>query len=869
MASRTSIANELRSFYAAEMARVQREFEAAGSGRAALIGRSEIIDSVAVRLWRELISPEAQGPDGFALVALGGFGRRWLFPFSDIDLLYLHADANSEDKFKDAVRTLSQEIWDLRLKLSPVKRTLAECDRFDPTNAEFAISLLDCRYVAGDENLFTRLRGQVIPRMAGREAQAIAERLVDLTNARYAKFGGTVFHLEPNVKDGPGGLRDYSLAYWLALIATMDKLRGWPDPRTLLPLASRQAFDSALEFLMSVRCFLHFRHRRDDNTLTWEAQDDAAARRIGAPESSIADASDWMRVYFSHACCVHRVSRQLQDEIPASWPSLARQFRKLASRVSNSDFSVVDGLVFLRNPEDLKDPSLLLRTFHFVAQHGLKLSTTTEYRIEQVLPSMASTPPKGAELWSYLQVILLEPHAADALRAMHSVRLLALLLPEFRGIDSLVVRDYLHRFTVDEHTFVAVENLHQLRQSKSKWDLRYAEVLDELERPELLYLAILLHDTGKGVKSQNHVDSSVALAAACLRRLDLDPGDRDTVLFLVGRHLEMSAALRRDIFEPETVRQFAEKVGSHERLKMLCLLTFADIKAVSPEALTPWKAENIWQLYIAASNYLLRSVDERLHAAPGGPEDDDENWARLRALAPAAGKRLKSFLEGLPRRYLRVHSAEEVLTHLEMAARLGQDPVQLHLKRGRHSYELTVVTPDRPFLFATMAGALAAWGMNIVKAAAFSNQAGTVVDTFYFTDRFRTLELNLQEWDRFKDSVRSMLLGTANLEKMLRDRVRAHQSASAKVRIKTQIEFDDTCSAHSTLIEVIAQDRPGLLYRVSSIFSTHNCNIEIALIDTEGQVAIDVFYLTSAGSKLAPQHQAELRQALSRDLSAD
>jgi len=494
----------------------------------------------------------------------------------------------------------------------------------------------------------------------------------------------------------------------------------------------------------------------------------------------------------------------------------------------------------------------------------VRLSTTTEYKIEQVLPSLAATPPRGAELWLYLGEILAQPHAAQALRAMHSLRLLTLLLPELKAIDSLVVRDFYHRFTVDEHSFLAIESLHRLRQSHSEWEKQYAGILDELEQPELLYLSLLLHDTGKGAPSENHVEGSLAIAEQCLERLDLESSERETVLFLIGNHLEMSAALRRDIFDSATVAAFADKVGTPERLKMLCLFTYADIKAVNPDALTPWKAENVWQLYIAAANQLNRNVDQRLHS---GADLDDEKVSRLHVLAPGAGKKVKAFLEGLPQRYLRTYAANEVLHHLEMSESLGKHPIQLDLKRGRHWFEMTLVTTDRPFLFGKVAGALAAWGMNIVKATAFSNQAGTVVDTFYFTDRFRTLELNLSEWERFKRGVSDVLTGEADLDRMLKSRTQAEERKNTpKVKIKTSIEFDEKCSSNSTLVQVVTQDRPGLLYTIASCFSHDKCNIEIALIDTEGQMAIDVFYLTAHRKKLTGDHLKEMETALGEAL---
>jgi [protein-PII] uridylyltransferase len=872
MPTQSPLGSELRDLYDAESSRFQQQFSATKDGLGFLKQRSALVESIALRLWEQFVSPEKGGPSGLVLIALGDFGTGSLFPFSDVDVLFLCAAEDTAEKSRGPIRQFSQGMLDLQLNLNATTRTLSEYSQFDSYNPEAILSLLDCRYLAGDREFFSNLRDRVIPEIMDRESQVLVGHLAEITRTRHRKFGNTVFHLEPNVKDGPGGYRDYTLCCWLALMSAgmqapsgvhMERGHGWPSQDKALPPAVRNALDSALQFLASVRCFLHFRQGCDDNILTRDAQDDAVSQKVGAGGLHPANSTEWMRIYYGHARAVYRISGQLLEEMPAAQSLFYRQLETWRTGFSDSDFSVVDGLIFLQQPEKVADPELLFRVFRLIAQRGFKLSPAAEHQVEQALPLLAEHLPNGSDVWRFLQGMLGESHAADALRAMHSLHMLTMFLPELRGIDALAVRDSLHRFTVDEHTLRVIENLHALRQSKSKWDERYAKILDELEQPELLYLAMLLHDTGKAVTMQDHVQDSLTIAKASLERMELPVADRETVSFLIEHHLDMGAALRRDIYDPRSVAQFAETVGTPDRLKMISLFTYADIKAVSPEALSAWKVEDLWQLHIGTANYLDRSVDERVHA-----DANDEALNHLRSLAPAAGKKLQTFLEGLPRRYLRTHPVDEILRHLEMATRLGQDPVQLALKRSRHWYELTLVTTDRPFLFATVAGALAACGMNIGKAAAFSNQGGTVVDTFFFTDRFRTLEMNLPEWERFKGTVHAVLSGKQDLNRMLQERLRPDVDGPAKVAAPTQIQFDDRCSAHTTLVEIITPDRPGLLYRISSAFSHQNCNIDIALIDTEGETAIDVFYLTSSGGKLAPELQERLRQSLLKGLSA-
>ncbi|HTC93570.1 MAG TPA: [protein-PII] uridylyltransferase [Terriglobales bacterium] len=853
---------DLHNQYVNESARIHQAFDATADGAAASQQRSALMDSVIIGLCNQLLPRELQHLNGVSIVGLGGYGRGLLLPHSDVDLLVVFDNAAISEKFTGPLGRVCQEMWDMKIKLRPTTRILQECSKLDRENVEFTISLLDCRLISGDPKLFATLHDKVIPELVHREWQPLVHLLSDLTRSRHQKYGNTIFHLEPNIKESPGGLRDHNAASWFALLAALEKQRAWPEQKSLFDASVQSDLHSSLDFLLSLRCFLHYRYGRDDNTLSWEAQDEAAARRIGAGNHKITAAGDWMRIYFKHARMIYSVANQYLDEVPPARSSLYQQFQRWRSRVSNADFSVVNGRIFLHQSSVTLTPDLIFRGFEFMARHGFKLARDTERRFEQALSAMADSELQSAGVWPHLRQILVATHASLALRSMHGLGLLKRIVPEYELIDSLVIRDFHHRYTVDEHSFLTIETLHKLKEPDSDWEKRYTEILAELEKPEVLYLALLLHDTGKGLPTGHHVQGSLQLAEETLQRLGVTPEEGEQVKFLIGGHLDMSAALRRDIFEVVTIRALAAKVGDPERLKMLCLLTFADISSVNPEAMTPWKAENLWQLYIATTNYLNRSVDEdRFHAA-----SEAATLERISTLAHKRKDELQKFLEGLPQRYLRSHTPEQIVAHMEMTAHLRTHPVQTALNHTRDLYEFTIVTPDRPFLFSTIAGILSAWGMDIVKAGAFSNQEGIIVDTFYFKDRFRTLELNPSEHERFKRSVIQVLCGDDTLDRLMQGRATRKQG-SVKINVETKLNFDNECSSHSTLLEVIAQDRPGLLHQITSRVAHAKCNLEVALIDTEGQMAIDVFYLTFEGAKLTEAQQEQLRQSIAEELN--
>ncbi len=849
----------LRSFYRQEFEKVRRDFQATGLGLNSLSDRTRLVDMLALTLWDQHGSSRPHS--GVALAAVGGYGRSELFPHSDVDLLFLTEDEATRERIKEPVSAICQQMWDCGLRVSPTTRTLAECSRFNHENLEFTLSLLDCRFLGGDAELFTRLHQAKLPELVARESDDLLQTLLEMTEARHQRFGNTIFHLEPNLKDGPGGLRDCHVSQWMGMILALTAGNRREDV-THKVAEARGALPAAIQFLASTRCYLHYLHGRDDNNIHWSAQEELALRGIGTGIGSVPPA-EWMRLYFGHAKAVYRSNLQLLSQVSQGRSSLYRSFQHWRSRISNSEFSVIDGRVYFQQTADAREAISVLQLFVFIAKHGVVLSAEAERRISEAHQRLSETMPQDQALWQYLKEIVALPYAADALRAMHSLNLLTHALPEFEAINLLVLRDLYHRYTVDEHTLLAVEVLHHLPASDDEVLWPFAELLSEIERPELLFLALLLHDTGKGLEGSDHVYSSLQFTQTAVKRLQLSKDDAWMVCFLVASHLEMSSTLRRrDIYDPATIAELAEKVATPERLKMLTLLTLADIKAVNPDALTPWKAENLWRLYAATANHFNRSADNvRVNA-----ESSQEIIENIIALQPLRRSEVLAFLDGLPQRYVLSHPSEQVIQHFRMATRLAVEPVQIQLLPHAGQYELAVVTTDRKGLFRMLAGVLYGWGMDITKAAAFSNRAGVVVDSFYFKDRFCTLELNPSERVRFERSISDILTGEAELERLLQSRLRADQQP-VKLTVETRIRHDNECSARNSLLEIVTQDRPGLLHIISSRLSEEGCSIEVALIDTEGPLAHDVFYLTRDGQKLSSEQMRDLEWMLAGELS--
>jgi [protein-PII] uridylyltransferase len=835
---------DLSTFHTQSMERINSAFFESGDGMAAVAARSQTVDEIVRGYVERLVPPERQ--EGFAVLAVGGYGRAQLFPFSDVDILFLVRSESEASQRKDEISTLLTALWDASLRVSQSVRTPAECVRLAADNSELHISMLDTRFLAGDRALFEELASRKLPAFFARERKSLLTSLVELAQQRHKGFGSTIYHLEPDIKEGPGGLRDLQLACWLSQLAhvTSDRIPGSEEH---IPADFREPLQQAKRFLFALRCYLHYFSGRDNNRLGFDLQDTIAHDGSGTAFREVRNAAEWMRDYYRNVRVIDRLALRMMDELGVQRNSLFAILRDRTSKLSNQDFSVAHGRVFLRYSQAVEsDPAILLRLFRFVARHGLPLALKTERLVNAGLEAFQSHVETAKEgLWQAVADILRQPHAYEALTAMHETGALFVLFPELEAIDCLVIRDFYHRYTVDEHSFQALRKLKQLDDDPDVLTKRFARLAAEIEKPERLFMALLYHDVGKGFPGADHAQESLVALNRALERLHTGERDSEAVRFLVENHLVMSSFItKRDISDPETIAEFVDMVGTRERLKALTLMTFADTAAVNPRAMTAWRKELLWQLYLAAFNRLTANAEDRRIQ----PESATAVLATVADEAERDG--LRRFLKGFPHRYLRTHSADQIKVHFDLSRQLGDKSAVVHVERRDELYDVVVIAWDRPFLFASLCGAMAGFGLNIEKAEAFANEEGVILDTFSVAlSESRGGEMDDTEMRSLARTLKRIVDGREDVQTILGKRKKLF-GPRGRLPIDPEVAFDNDASSRASIFHVIAEDRTGLLYDLTSAFSQHGYDIEVVLIETQGRKAIDVFYVVGPGGKL-------------------
>jgi [protein-PII] uridylyltransferase len=818
-----------------DAARAELEADAlrGAGGRGALERYSDRVDAMLRQLFAE-VATEAS----VAVLALGGYGRRHLCLQSDIDLLVLFGGriGAAEEQF---LRRFLNPLWDLGVVVGHQVRELDDFTRLETDNPEFLLALLDARPVAGTRTLFDRFGA--LFHTASTHA-FIVKSLLDLIDQRHAAFNDTLYQLEPDVKEAPGALRDLTATRTIAMLTDPLLLRRGP--------ADPARFDQAEDFLLRVRSTLHLDAGRNQNVLSHDMQE-RTADLLGYPGAEPRQRVErLMSDYFRHA---RIVSRSL------AWA------RKTAPMPVGPNLGLSrDGVRFLDPIAAARNPVSWIGAFQAAIDGGTEVAEETLSCVQQHVDRYRADDffPEAHDRAALLALLKPRQGLYARLSEMHDCGLLGRVFPEFQAVSWRVVRDFYHKYTVDEHTLLTIRNLERIAHTDEPLRQRFRNVINSVAHPELLVLALLLHDVGKW-RDDDHAMESERMARDVLDRLHMTGEARETVLFLIKHHLRMSlVAFRRDTEDPEIVKDFSAFIGTEERLKMLCLMTLADVEAVSPGTLTPWKEELLWRLYVDTYNHLTqRYGDELIERNQAGLDE----LLRQRPDDLSAAE-ITRFLEGLPQRYLQLFQPDAIYRHVQLARNIRPDEVHLSLERNDDIWTLAVATLDKPFLFSNICSVLSSFGMDIIRGHALTNPNGLVLDVFQFTDDERFLALNPDAHDQVLQVLEDVVSRRVDVTTLLRGREQGVLQSRSAPRFAPVVRTDNEASGRYTILDIVASNALGLLYRISRVISRHGCDVDLVLIATEGEKAIDVFHITKGGSKLTEAEQQVLTSDLLRTL---
>jgi len=801
------------------------------------------------------------------LVALGGYGRGELHPLSDLDLMIMY-DGELDPYVQRVTQGILYALWDLGLQVGHAVRSLPDCLAMARTDFPSRTSMQQARFLVGDRRLFNRFRKVLAENVYQKDFAQFVETMLAERDQRYRKFGGSPYIGEPNVKESAGGLRDIHEAMWLASTKFGTRtLRELLDKR-LITDREQKTTDEALTFLWRVRNELHFLSGHRNDVLSRDVQPQIA-KNFGytADEVSLA-VEKFMRDYYLHARVIHRVSRRLIARCRETLAHRGTVQRKLRQEALADGLIVIDEQIHLAHPDGRafrEDPLRLMKVFWHCHRLGHELGIDVERAIEEALDLVDDDFRRSSEARDlFLSICRSWGRVATTFREMHELGFLGRYLPEWGALTCLVQYDVYHKFTADQHSLLAVEHLEALAPGQSAESEGIAREVNDVERADLLMLGMLLHDIGKG-KGHGHVAKGIPLIEALTARIDLLDADADKVIFLVAHHLTMShTAQRRDIDDPKTVEALAEVCRTPERLRMLYVLTCADMRAVGPGVLTGWQAQILGELY--------RRTLIRLTGGQIEPPSRDVVAARVRDAMPGEGshRAVAAHLAMLSDRYLSTTSPQRIACHLRLVERLDEAAVATELFHhpDLDSSELVIATRDVPGLFSLIAGTLAAHDINILSAQIHTRADGIAIDTFQVNDPLGEPVTGEARWRRIVDALRRVIVGEETVDALLARR--RGRRAEEAVSEQPKIAVDNRLSDSHTVVEVKCSDRVGLLYAITRTLSALSLDIGSARIATEIDQAYDTFYVTDREGRRVEDGAAmsRVREALEDALLA-
>ena len=861
----------LRDHYEAGMAEIRRRRDAGGTGRRAAEERAWLVDGILRALFRhatERLYPVANPTDAehLALAATGGYGRGLLAPHSDIDILFLHP-YRLTGWHERVIETVVYTLWDLGLKVGHAVRRPQEALKFARGDIHARTALLDLRPVAGEEALVADLITVFRRRLVRRTGPDFVEAKLAERDRRHARFGDSRYVVEPHLKEGKGGLRDLHTLYWI-----VDHLYGLKDPRAMaaagiLSEAEARAMQRAENFFWTVRVDLHFLQGRAEERLTFDVQPMLAARLGYRDRGGLKGVERFMKHYFLHAKTVGELTRivcaLLEEREQKRWWEAT--WERLPFRRSVEGFAVLGRRLGFRDPDEpARSPRRMIEIFAAAQRSGLDIHPDAlrvmRRHLKRIDARLRADPRANA---AFLDVLMARAHPEVNLRRMNEAGVLGRFIPEFGRIVAQMQYNMYHHYTVDEHLIRAVGYLAAIERGELEDEHPLSsEVVHKIKLRRALYLAVFLHDIAKG-RYGDHSEIGARIALKLGPRLGLTPAETELAAWLVEHHLLMSAtAFQRDLSDPKTVEDFAAVVSSIERLRQLLVLTVADIRAVGPGVWNSWKAALLRELYWR--------TEERLIAGHAGSSRRERVAARQERLLAALTDWPAALKERLgrefPDSYWIAEDHAALLTHARLMRpfleRLaagerpgGTEEVAIALEEDKKARALivSVVTPDRPGLFARLAAAFARAGVSVIGAQIHTSRQGLAVDSFRVVlSEDRAAERRMRE-EALAETIRRMLAAPElpGEDEVRRQPMRQLARRMRAFRVEPLVLIDNAASRRATVIEINAADRPGLLYALARALHEAGLDIRSAHVSTYGERAVDVFYVTeSDGAKV-------------------
>ncbi|HYW72318.1 MAG TPA: [protein-PII] uridylyltransferase [Pyrinomonadaceae bacterium] len=866
------VTQSLRTFLKLEDRRLRIHHELGAAGTHTAAARAFVLDIVVRFAFARASVAIAPGgaQTGCALLAIGGYGRGELAPFSDVDLLFLYSGQRLSE-MKLLSENLLRLLWDAGLTVGHTFRTAGDCTTAVLEDEHLRTALVHARLLAGNKSLFKSLRDGLEKDRRRREDYFLAaiKREHEL---RRAKFGAVVGVQEPNVKESAGGLRDYQTALWLAHAhygyTTLTELRA----HNLVEEDKAQKIIRAHDFMWRIRHASHYLMNRKSDSLLLDVQPKLAKQFDYQADAFALGSERLMREYYRHARELNMFSEAMFG-LSVDETGFRRFWRKGSLGPIKEPFFIRNGrLCFDGEPSSFQqNPVSILNAFALAqagrVSFGFRLRGAMDESIRTLSADFRQERTVNS---SFINLLGRRGRAGYALRLMHEVGFLGRLIPEFARIRFLVQHDLYHHYTVDEHTLRAVETLDDLHTSEDRNRAAFRQTLEEIDDPAMLYLAVLLHDIGKG-RGGGHLARGMKLAEKICARLQLKESDARKVVLLVRLHVAMShIAQRRDLNEARVVAEFARSVESLDVLNMLLLLTYADLNAVGPGTWTEWKANLLWDLYRRARR-VLTGAD-----APVEDEADLYQYKHeIGAILPALPmSEIERHLALLPGRYSRITTPAAAAAHLRMVENLKTMRLDSAWERqSAAATKLTVCTRDRHALFADLAGTLAAHGVEILTAELNTRDDGVAIDEFVLRQAATGRAIEDHHYPKLAAALDRAAAGELSVAALIekwasRNAPRKRRSLTpARRRSLPRVSCDNEMSTASTIIEVHALDEPGLAHKIGSVLAGLGLEIVCARIATERSDALDVFYVTdSNGEKLSDEAMRAAEAALLKAL---